>query len=61
MADLDLDRRQALAFRAMRHGLAARRPRDRLVDAIRVAGLRRTKQAALSLAARLDGINRTMR
>ncbi len=58
MADLELDRDQVLAFRAMRHGLALRRPRDQLIDAVRVVGLRRTKNAPLSLAARLDDIAR---
>ena len=51
-----LDRRQVLAFRALRHGAAGRRPRADLVEAVRTIGLRRTKQAALTLAARLRGV-----
>jgi hypothetical protein len=54
MADIDLDRSHVLAFRATGHGLAVRRPMEQLVDAVRAVGLRRTKNTALSLAARLD-------
>jgi hypothetical protein len=56
LARLDLDRRQVLAFRATGHGLAVRRPREQLVDAVRPVGLRRTKSAAVALAARLEGV-----
>lgn len=50
---LELDRRRVLAFRAIGHGLAHRRPRSEVVDAVAVIGLRRTKNAGLSLAARV--------
>ena len=56
MADVELDRSQVLAFRAQAHGLAVRKPNSELVDAVRTTGLRRTKNATLSLAARLDPI-----
>ena len=57
MADVELDRSQVLAFRTIGHGLAARRHgAGSLLDAIGRVGLRRTKNAHLSLAARLDSI-----
>src|SRR5919199_3558476 len=52
---LNLDRRQVLAFRSVRHGLAVRRPREHLFDAVGAVGLRRTKHAVLALGARVDG------
>ncbi len=52
----DVTRSQALAFRATRHGLAVRRPHDELVEAVRPVGLRRTKNAARSLAARVEDV-----
>ncbi len=53
---LEFTRRQALAFGATGHGLAARRPHAELIEAVRAAGLRRTRHAARSLAARVDGV-----
>ena len=52
----DVTRRQALSFRAAGHGLAVRRPHDELVEAVRPVGLRRTKNAARSLAARVEDV-----
>jgi len=54
---LTLDRRRVLAYRVTGHGLAARRPAAALVDAVGAIGLRHTKHAALSVAARLDGVS----
>ena len=53
---LALTRRQVLAFRAAAHGLASRRPHAELVMAVRPVGLRRTRHATASLAARVDGV-----
>lgn len=49
-------REQVLAFRAAGQGLARRRPAGDLAPAVAVIGLRRTKQTAVALAARVEAV-----
>ena len=51
-----LRREHVLAFRAAGHGLGRRRPAGDLAGAAGIIGLRRTKQTAVALAARVDGV-----
>lgn len=52
----ELRRADVLALRAAGHGLGRRRPPGDLAGAAGIIGLRRTKQTAVALAARVEGV-----